>query len=88
MFIHYGHESYYTSGGKPLCIRLDTVYVVEGLNHRISVFTHEGNFLASFGSEGNGSGQLKYKYPYRITVDKKGFIYVLSGSNNNHVQIF
>ena len=34
----------------------DTVYMVEEDNHHVSVFTCEGTFLTSFGSEGDGPG--------------------------------
>ena len=63
----------------------DTVYVVEEGNHRVSVFTCEGTFLTSFGSEGDGPGQ--FKNPHAITVDKNGIIYV-SDTGNNRIQIF
>ena len=46
----------------------DTVYVVEYNNSRVSVFTHEGKFLTSFGRTGAGPGQ--FKNPRGITVDK------------------
>ena len=63
----------------------DTVYVAEGFNHRVSVFTHEGKFLTSFGSQGNGPGQ--FKSPFRATVDRNGIVYV-ADSGNNRIQIF
>ena len=46
----------------------NTVYVIEGGNHRVSVFTCEGEFLKSFGSRGDGPGQ--FTNPFRITLDK------------------
>ena len=52
----------------------DAVYVAEGRNHRVSVFTREGTFLTSFGSKGDGPGQ--FNTPREITVDKNGVIYV------------
>ena len=60
------------------------MYVVEYGNHRVSVFTHEGTFLMSFGSEGNGPGQ--FKHPRAITVDKNGVFYI-SDTGNNRIQI-
>ena len=63
----------------------DTVYVVEHDNHRVSVFTREGEFLTSFGRGGDGPGQ--FTRPLGITVDKNGTIYV-ADSYNNRLQIF
>ena len=63
----------------------DTVYVVELSNDRVSVFTHEGKFLTSFGSGGDGPGQ--FANPRGITMDINGIIYV-SDTNNNRIQIF
>ena len=61
----------------------DTVYVNEYNNCRVSVFTHEGNFLTSFGSQGDGPGQ--FYYPHRISVDGNGIIYV---ADTSRIQIF
>jgi DNA-binding beta-propeller fold protein YncE len=37
----------------------DTVYIAEKVrNHRVSVFTKDGKFLISFGSQGDGPGQF------------------------------
>ena len=35
------------------------VYVADTFNHRIQKFTSNGKFVAQFGSEGSGPGQLK-----------------------------
>ena len=61
------------------------MYVEEAYSHRVSVFTHEGEFLTSFGRGGDGPGQ--FLRPLRITVDKNGTIYV-ADSYNNRLQIF
>ena len=37
----------------------DRVYVSEYSNHRVSVFTSEGQFVMSFGRHGSGSGRLQ-----------------------------
>jgi tripartite motif-containing protein 2/3/tripartite motif-containing protein 71 len=60
----------------------DVVYVTEYHNHRVSVFTCEGEFLRSFGTKGIGPGQ--FAYPRGIAVDKNGVGYV-SDMNNNHL---
>jgi tripartite motif-containing protein 2/3/tripartite motif-containing protein 71 len=65
----------------PTDIHIDSdniMYVTEGHNYRISLFTLEGEFLTSFGSEGDGPGQLNYVtllHPREITGDKQGTIY-------------
>jgi hypothetical protein len=70
------------------------LYTVELFNHRIQVFTGDGEFITSIGSEGSGDGQLKYpagialdQNPVRVTVDLYGKIFV-SDHSNNRVQVF
>ena len=63
----------------------DKVYKTSYSSHRISVFTSDGDYLTSFGSEGNGPQQLKY--PRGLAVDESGMVYV-SDSGNDRVQIF
>ena len=63
----------------------DTVYVVEGNNHQVSVFTCEGKFLTPFGRKGDEPGC--FNSPRGITVDKNEIICV-SDSGNNHIQIY
>ena len=43
-------------------------------NHRVSVFTSEGQFVTSFGRRGQGPGE--FNYPCGITVDNSGVVYV------------
>ena len=50
----------------PIGIALDSVYVSEGFNHRISIFTSEGQFVTSFGSEGGRPGE--FQSPCRLAV--------------------
>ena len=61
------------------------VYVSEWGNHRVSVFTSEGQFVTSFGGLGEGPGQ--FVYPYGLAVDSSGVVYVCDGSNNR-IQLF
>ena len=60
------------------------VYVTEDGNHHVSVFTCEGKFLSSFGSEGSGPGQ--FNHPRGIMVDKSGMIIV--SDRENRLQFF
>ncbi len=71
----------------PISITKDTsdrVYVGDW-NHRISVFTSEGQFLTSFGQEGMGPGE--FKYPEGLAVDVNGMVYVCD-LRNNRIQLF
>ena len=70
------------------CIAIDTaatglVYVSEEGNNRISVFTSDGVFVNCFGSKGSNIGQ--FVYPYGLTFDKDGFLYVCDFSNKRLV---
>ena len=60
------------------------VYVAEGGNHRISVFTTDGVFIRHIGHQGSGEGE--FNNPYGITVDMLGNLYV-SDTGNNRVVI-
>ena len=61
------------------------VYVCEGHNTRVSVFTSEGEFLTSFGSNGGQPGQ--FRFPRGVCVDNSGVVYVCD-SINDCVQMF
>ena len=72
---------------RPIGITIDTsdrVYVRD-CNHRISVFTSEGQFVTSFGREGKEPGE--FEYHCGLAVDVSGVVYV-SDSNNNRIQLF
>lgn len=60
------------------------VYVLDSGNHRIQKFDADGNFLASFGRQGQGPGE--FQYPQSIDLDEQGFMYV-SDSGNQKIQI-
>ncbi|HTC61076.1 MAG TPA: 6-bladed beta-propeller [Solirubrobacteraceae bacterium] len=65
------------------------VYVVDGRNDRVEVFSAAGTFIRAFGSRGNGNGQ--FKEPTLIAIDNStglpGDVYVLDTSRNR-VQVF
>ena len=64
-------------------IEVDTlgqVFVADFYNHRIQVFTGEGDFLVEFGSQGSVPGE--FERPTDMTVDSKGNIYALDFGNH------
>jgi ABC-type Fe3+ transport system permease subunit/DNA-binding beta-propeller fold protein YncE len=61
------------------------IYVADSCNHRIQVFSAEGQFLRAYGKAGSGAGQ--FSYPYDICVDAAGRQYVCE-FGNHRIQIF
>lgn len=57
----------------------ERMYVSDGPNGRVDVFTESGTPISSFGSPGSGPGQLSY--PTGIALDSSGNVYV--GDNGN-----
>ena len=57
----------------PLGITVDNqtnnIYVTDSNNHRIQIFTHEGQFIGKWGEKGNGDGQ--FNYPRGIAMDNQ-----------------
>ena len=56
------------------------VWIADHRNHRIQKFTRDGDFLAEFGSQGAGEGQLEL--PWGITVAPSGEVYVADWGND------
>jgi DNA-binding beta-propeller fold protein YncE len=61
------------------------VYVTEDDNYRVSVFSHVGKFLKSFGKKGDLPGE--FDLPHGVVVDESGEIYI-SDHKNNRIQVF
>jgi sugar lactone lactonase YvrE len=61
------------------------VYLCEFGNHRVQKFTTDGQFVASFGHNGRGEGELDQ--PWGIARDSKGRMFVLD-TYNHRVQRF
>ena len=59
------------------------MYVSEGFNNCVSIFTSDGVFVSSFGKSGSNIGQ--FNSPIGLTFDKKGFLYVCDYSNDQIV---
>jgi sugar lactone lactonase YvrE len=55
----------------------DTIHVADLENHRIQVFSVDGQLLDTWGSAGAGDGQ--FVYPEEITIDPDGNIFVADG---------
>ncbi|MGL6193460.1 MAG: choice-of-anchor Q domain-containing protein, partial [Thermoguttaceae bacterium] len=62
----------------------DRVYVADYLNNRVICYTPSGTQLFTFGTWGEGDGQLYH--PTDIAIDKSDNVYIVSG--NNTVQVF
>jgi DNA-binding beta-propeller fold protein YncE len=74
--------------GGPVDIAIDTsdmVYVSEWDDYRVTVYTSEGPFVATFGREGKGPGELDY--PRGLAVDDNGVVYVCD-RGNNRIQVY
>eukprot|EP00731_Ephydatia_muelleri_P028725 Em0020g369a len=75
-------ELYLPSG---LHVDSSHIYVAEEANNRISVFTTDGMFIGSFGTQDGGGKVLKQ--PIAVAVDVNGLVYV-SDHSNNCVHVF
>jgi predicted CXXCH cytochrome family protein len=65
--------------------RNGSLYVLDGVNHRVVVYDAAGRFQFPFGSRGGGPGQ--FLYPLGIAADPNGNVYV-ADSGNHRFQIF
>ena len=61
------------------------VFVCDGGNHRIQVFTRDLAFVKSIGSNGTGNGQ--FRYVYDVSQDEDGNLYACDYSNHR-IQVF
>ena len=61
------------------------VYVADKNNHRVQVLQPDLTFFSSFGSHGNGPGELYY--PYDVAFDSASNVYVVDHSNSR-IQVF
>jgi ABC-type Fe3+ transport system permease subunit/DNA-binding beta-propeller fold protein YncE len=63
----------------------DRLYVADSCNHRIQIFTSDGEFIRCYGKAGSGLGEMSY--PYDICVDSAGRQYVCE-FGNSRIQVF
>jgi len=61
------------------------LFVADSCNHRVQVFSPEGQFLSAFGRAGSGPGEMSY--PYDVRADALGNRFVCE-FGNSRVQIF
>jgi DNA-binding beta-propeller fold protein YncE len=61
------------------------IYIADSGNNRIQKFDNSGQFIAKWGGEGAGDGQLNY--PSGIVIDSRGYVYVAE-RDNNRIQVF
>jgi len=56
------------------------VYVVDSGNNRIQKFDGVGNFIAKWGTLGEGDGE--FNQPVSVAIDDEGYVYVTDFANN------
>jgi DNA-binding beta-propeller fold protein YncE len=61
------------------------VYVADDDNHRVVVYTTDGDYVGEVGSFGTGDAQ--FRFPYDVGVDADNVLYV-ADNNNHRVQKF
>ncbi len=60
------------------------IYVLDGVNGKVKVFSNKGLYLFTFGKNGQGCGE--FSLPLGIFIDQNGLVYV-ADSGNHRVQI-
>ena len=68
-----------------ICTSGEYVYVSNYDGHNVSVFTTSGDYVTSFGQQGNKGGE--FTKPMSLTVDSSNFL-IVADSGNQRVQYF
>ena len=63
----------------------DRIYISDTGHHRIVICTPEGSYITSFGSEGNGLGQLKR--PCGLDITNNGIL-IVTDPGNKRLHLF
>ena len=61
------------------------IYIVDGVNNSVRIFSRQGNYLSSFGKQGAANGE--FQFPLGIDIGRSGKIYI-ADSGNHRLQIF
>ncbi len=86
-----GHKHELTTPGdfsKPAAVAVDAegnLYVADTMNNRIEVFDADGQFISTFGKNGDGPGY--FSRPKGVAIDGDGHIWVADGMQDR-VQVF
>lgn len=86
-----GHKHELTSPGdfsKPTSVAVDAegnLYVADTYNNRIEIFDADGQFVSTFGKNGDGPGY--FSRPKGVAIDGDGHIWVADGMQDR-VQVF
>ncbi len=67
-------------------IRTTSLYAADACNHRIQVFTRDGELKACWGTAGSAPGELSY--PYDLAFSPNGKILYVVEYGNHRVQKF
>jgi tripartite motif-containing protein 71 len=62
----------------------DRIYVVDGVNNQIKIFSYAGVFISAFGRDGSGSAE--FRQPIGIDIGADGRVYI-ADAGNHRVQI-
>ena len=73
------------NGPADICISGEYVYVSNLYGHNVSVFTTSGDYVTSFGQQGNKEGE--FRKPSGLTVDLNNFV-IVTDTCNQRVQYF
>ncbi len=63
----------------------DKLYILDGIQSKVLVYSTKGDFLFEFGGFGTAPG--KFNRPYSMQVDGKGFIWILD-TRNSRIAVF
>jgi len=86
-----GHKHELTTPGdfaKPTGVAVDkdgNVFVADTLNNRIEIFDADGQFISTFGKNGDGPGY--FARPKGVAIDSDGHVWVADGAQDR-VQVF